>query len=77
MPDLYVVFDGDAYMGLAATLADATVVARSARHPPDLALDVEWVPTVPHGWTLRGTGYRVILQPVTNMGLVQLTPVRR
>lgn len=73
MADLYVVFDGDECIGLAATLADATIVAQAGT-PGGAPLGIEWTPATPHGWVLLGTAYRALLQPVTNTTRIQLTP---
>jgi hypothetical protein len=73
MADLYVVFDGEECIGLAATLDDAKLVAEARTGE---SLGVEWAPTTPHGWLLPGTPYRTLLKPVTNRGRIPLTPTR-
>lgn len=73
MADLYVVFDGEEFIGLAATLDDAKLVAQARTRN---ALSVEWAPTIPHGWALPGTAYRTLLKPVTNRARISLTPTR-
>jgi hypothetical protein len=73
MADLYVVFDGEECIGLAATLDDARLVVEARTSE---SLGVEWAPTRPHGWLLPGTPYRTLLKPVTNRGRIPLTPAR-
>jgi hypothetical protein len=71
MADLYVIFDGEDCIGLAATLDDARFVVGTRTSE---SLGAEWAPTTPHGWRLPGTPYRTLLKPVTNRGRIPLTP---
>jgi len=73
MADLYVVFDGEECIGLAATLDDASLVAQARAGEP---LNAQWTPTTPHGWVLPDTTYRTILKPVTNRSRMSLMPTR-
>jgi hypothetical protein len=73
MADLYVVFDGEECIGLAATLDDARLVAQARAGEP---LNVPWTPVTPHGWVVPGTSYRTLLKPVTNRTHVPLMPTR-
>ena len=73
MADLYVVFDDEECIGLAATLDDARLVVETRTSE---SLGVEWAPTTPHGWLLAGTPYHTLLKPVTNRGRIPLTSAR-
>jgi hypothetical protein len=52
MRDLFVTFDGEECIGLAAPLDDARLVVETRKSE---SLGVEWAPTTPHGWRLPGT----------------------
>jgi hypothetical protein len=71
MADLFVVFEGEDCVGLAATLDDATCVVQARLG--DQFMSIDWAPITPHGWVVPGTTYRAVLKPVTNSGAIQAT----